>query len=208
MTRFALVKTSGTVSEEERFTAASTGANGRLNYSTKVPPVDAGSYVSYRIYGIDGSNNKGRSSNTMTVMGPLPPVGLSATAWGLIGAGIVLAVILITIFLVWYLCPDKARARKRQATKRVREILEMPAKQSSNESSGAGQRRDDHHEWRTVESLAVQSSAQRAGQRPKSTSSSITASASVQGSERIYFGQRDIDEMTSGRRSDNGSFDG
>lgn len=127
-------------------------------------------------------------------MGPLPPAGLSATAWGLIGAAIALVVIIIIILLICYFCPDKARARKRAAAKKVRQIFEMPTKKKSNDSPD-----DTDRDWRSPAMVANQAGTVEREEVNHSKT------PSVQGSERVYFGKKDIDEMTSGTRSENGS---
>ena len=76
-------------------------------YEVELPPDgEAGTFIKYRVWAIDSSNNKAPPSNIVAVRIPLN-TGLAAWAWGLIGGGIALLVILLSILLLktkWSYC--------------------------------------------------------------------------------------------------------
>lgn len=121
----------------DRFSVTSVGETGTVNRTVDVPEVtEEGTYVRYRVLGIDSSNNEGAWSSAVTVAGPAPPFpgagGISsALMWGLIGGGIALAVIILVIILICCCCPEGARRKKRQATNKIRNAFSSSDKTSS-----------------------------------------------------------------------------
>ena len=78
-----------------------------VSFEVDLPPDgEAGTFIKYHVWAIDPSNNKAPPSNIVAVRIPLN-TGLAAWAWGLIGGGIALLVILLSILLLktkWSYC--------------------------------------------------------------------------------------------------------
>lgn len=126
VTCFKITRTIGTGDPENVFEG--TFINGQVKsnetwmvtYNLTVPAAGEGIYIKYRVIGLDGCNNAASSSNIVSVSGPMPYLsvaGSNALMWGLIGAGIALAVILLIILLICCCCPVQARRKKREATR-------------------------------------------------------------------------------------------
>jgi hypothetical protein len=78
-----------------------------ISFELELPPDgEPGTFIKYRVWAIDPWNNKAPPSNIVAVRIPLS-TGLAAWAWGLIGGGIALLVILLIILLCktkWSYC--------------------------------------------------------------------------------------------------------
>ena len=80
-----------------------------------------GGYVKYQVVGVDKSGNRAAPSNIATVAGPPNPWPSNdvnnALMWGLIGAGVILAILMIILVVYCRLYPVQAKRKKIAATK-------------------------------------------------------------------------------------------
>lgn len=178
--------------------------NGSVNLTVTVPQVSEGQYVRYRIQGRE-SSNYGEPSNTVSLAGP-PPLssgGLSTAAtWGIVGAVIALLIILLVIFLICYCCPAEARRKKRQAADTVNQIFKSKGKNKSA-TTVARYQPPSHPSWQSPDIHQEEDPAvlDHPAQVEIRFHGDDPLPASTRTSERIYFGQEDIERMRTGPRS-------
>ena len=162
----------------------------------KVPSVSTGSYVKYRVVGVDGNSNIASPSNVISISGPPADTGLSATALGLIIGFSILLLIIIVIVLFCWLCPDKARRNKRTAKRTVKRIFstsDNKAPSSSKKTNAKKKEEDVVAEWQSpaiATTLDRQPGVILNDQMKRQSQSTMNDQP-----ERIYFGQEDIDQM-------------
>ena len=204
MTRYKLERVIGS----EVYVSQSThsvGADGRINMTVDVPAVNEGEYVKYRVFGIDSFSNAADTSNVVSLAGPpLATGGLSTAAmWGLIGAGIAILLIILIIILIRCCCPVEASRKKRQATRKMRKLFKMDKKKETNDAP-VTRYQPPPVVWQSATLTDRRESESSAEGQVQVEIRQRTADppASNRGSERIYFGQEDIDRMTNGPRSD------
>lgn len=185
--------------------------DGLARLAVTVPTAYEGETVRYRVQGRDSSGNFAESSNAVSLAGPAPPSRNLSTAgfWGLIGGAIALLLIILVIILVCCCCPVAARRRKRQATKTVQQIFKSNSKKNDTAvtryqppvnswQSPAIQPDDDLSPPDRRESTSTIDRPVQVEIRHKSAD---PGAASTRSSERIYFGQEDIERMRMGPRS-------
>ncbi len=186
--------------------------DGLVNKTVDVPSVGEGQYVKYRVWGVDSFNNAAETSNVVTLAGPAPPTGGLSTAamWGLIGAGIAILLIILIVVLIRCCCPVEARRKRRQATRKMRQCFSRDKTDSSSRDEAVTRYQPPPVVWQSPSVRDAAASAKRdsesSDERPVSVEIRQKAvdpsSASIRGSERIYFGQEDIERMTNGPRSE------
>ncbi|XP_057365303.1 calcium-activated chloride channel regulator 1-like isoform X2 [Daphnia carinata] len=218
VTRFRLYQSIG--SAESNYTEFTTpvNADGSVNLTVQVPHLQDGEYVKYRVVGKDSSNNMADPSNVVSMAGPvLRTGGISNSAmWALIGVAIAILVIILIIVLIRCCCPVEAKRRQRQAKRKVRQWFSFGDKTAKRTDTAPSTRYQSPpptiQQWNSPtinqdgESPAVRSGSD-ASTTPQPEvelrqKTAAPARTSTYGSERIYFGQEDIDRMVSGPRSE------
>lgn len=195
-------------------TSSFSSVNGTLSWTIDVPvdQVNQGEYVRYRLQGRDSSDNWAELSNVVSLAGPASyDNNLSAGAIAGIVIGVFLLLIILLIILVCCCCPVEAKRRKRQATRQVQQLFKTKDKNKQTETA-TSRYQPPSNAWQSpvmqqitdspVMRQSSDSYVDHQAQVEVRQKSVDPATASTRGSERIYFGQEDIDRMTLGPRSE------
>ena len=189
MQRYQVTQLTDT-SEESVADIGTYGDAREVSFEVELPPDgEAGTFIKYRVWAIDSSNNKAPPSNIVAVRIPLN-TGLAAWAWGLIGGGIALLVILLIILLFCFCCPEKCNRVKRK-TKSTQDWVKAKSKSSKKEDTSSRiESKVRPEDWRSpdseVEVEIRQKSAAHQGYQDNFRASTT------------YFGQDDFDHVSAG----------
>ncbi|KAK4030097.1 hypothetical protein OUZ56_023054 [Daphnia magna] len=218
VTRFRLYQSIG--SADSNFTEYTTpiNADGSVNLTVQVPYLFEGEYVKYRVAGKDSSNNMADPSNVVSMTGPPFRTGgiSNSTMWALIGVAIAILLIILIIVLTRWCCPVEAKRRQRQAKRKMRQWFSCGDKTAKRADTAPTTRYQSPpptiEQWNSPtisqdgELPAVRSDSNASTTpQPQVELRQKTADpvrTSTYGSERIYFGQEDIDRIKSGPRSE------
>lgn len=218
VTRFRLYQSIG--SADSNFTEYTTpiNADGSVNLTVQVPYLSEGEYVKYRVAGKDSSNNMADPSNVVSMTGPPFRTGgiSNSTMWALIGVAIAILLIILIIVLTRWCCPVEAKRRQRQAKRKMRQWFSCGDKTAKRADTAPTTRYQSPpptiEQWNSPtisqdgELPAVRSDSNASTTpQPQVELRQKTADpvrTSTYGSERIYFGQEDIDRIKSGPRSE------
>lgn len=188
-------------------------AEATLNCTVKVPPVNEGEYVRYRIKGRDPSSNWADTSNVASLAGPPSPFKTKLSTGAIVGIAIgsTILLIIIIIIIICLCCPVEAKRKRREATRKVRGVFKSSdKKKTTNETTVQRFEPPSNSVWQSPtvnydSSVNKRNSDVHIEPTPQveiRQKAADPATSSTRGSERIYFGQEDIKQMKHGSRSE------
>lgn len=212
VTRYTLYQAVG--SADYNYTEYTVTTDAMAYLTVQVPYLYEGEIVKYRIAGKDSSNNMAEHSNVVSMAGPALRTGgiSSSTMWALIGVAIAILLIILIMVLIRWCCPVEAKRKQRQATRKMRQLFSSSDKAAKRVETVPATRYQSPpptiQQWSspTISQHGdlpdarrnSYSSADRQPQVELRQQSAAPVRTSTYGSERIYFGQEDIDRMTAG----------